>query len=333
MVASSSPLADKGVINKILKSLPKITKTGNFVLDSEAETKHDSLLYILETLLREPQHIAACETTLRKRMRAMQEAGPNDFSEVFQNLTTVRSIDETFRTNFVCSHSDFAAGDLVTALSYDIEATADILEYMLQLPKTFRLSDDCKVKAILNNLFTARCAELGNRGKDLRSSGALAASGRISWEKFGCYKLKFEGNICKHIIHVSGDFVDLMDGAYIDNGFTLAENYSDWSAYVQKKPMAPQRLHVFFAAAKNGPYRCSPWKAKKCPAFDAALPCAKQKYEMSRAATAAPEASATTVKALHDMKQAKQQAGLARARAAAAKTLAAKQRKRIVKLA
>lgn len=139
--------------------------------------------------------------------------------------------------------------------------------------------------------------------------------------------------MCKQIVHISGDVVDLMDGAYIDNGFVLAENYSDWSAYVQKKPMAPQKLHVFFAASKSGPYRCAQWKPKKCPSFDAALAVAKQKYDLSKAATTAPEASATTVKALADMKQAKQQAGLANARAAAAKTLAAKQKKRVVKLA
>ena len=123
-----------------------------------------------------------------------------------------------------------------------------------------------------------------------------------------------------------------MSGCFIDNTFTLMNNFNDWLAEVQKKPMAPQRLHVFFQKGSLGPHKYQQWKSTKCKELDVAVAVASKKFSDSQQALLAPAASLATTVALNDLKSEKKRQSLAKARVAAVNTLKAKQGRRVMKL-
>jgi hypothetical protein len=323
----------KAVIDSVLKRWPKQPRSSNFVVDSQSDAEHEAMLFIVATLMSSPDHVLPLEGTLRKRIRSLEELGDSSGGDVFDKFpSTLGALPENFRSTFICSHTDLTSDLLVNLLKFDVEATSDIIECLLQLPKSFRLPLACKHVAVCNNLLRGRASKVGDRCKFILRDKFIAADGRVMWADCGSYQIIFDKNVAISIKHrPSGDSVKL-EGSYIDTGFSLCENFNDWSAYVVKKPMAAQKLHVFFINGALGPYKFPSWKATKCRELDIAVAVATQAFEISRKASSAPASSQLTTDILMELKSDKKKQSLAKAREAAVSTLKAKQVKRVVKL-
>lgn len=142
-VAAKTKGMDQSVLMQFLKKLPRRPTTGNFVIDESIREDHEALIFILETLIADPSHCGPMTGHLRHRLRALQDL-PANSSLCYQGpITTISSLPEEFRSQFICNNKKLVSQDLVKVLKFDNEATNDILEYLLQLPRTFRLSADC----------------------------------------------------------------------------------------------------------------------------------------------------------------------------------------------
>lgn len=176
---------------------------------------------------------------------------------------------------------------------------------------------------------------MGQRADDF-NNGTLQLtlpSGQIDWgASCGCYRLQFKGKRVVEIVHrPTNESVVLSEAEYIDDTFALNENYKDWSAKVHKKPMQPQKLHVFFSSTRKGPYSFSQWRPTKCREYELALTSAKDRFDKAQALAAVPTstaASSTTVDALQQMRSEKKEESLKKARADALNTMASKRAKR-----
>lgn len=128
-VGAHTPLAMK---------VPQPPRTGNPILDGDADARRECFMTIIDALQEDPSEVLPTfnELTKRLRMKAKQLQVEGD---KFASVTVFGKTEEDFATSFILSKSDMSLSDLVKAKQKDDSAVMQLLQYMLQYSPQFAL--------------------------------------------------------------------------------------------------------------------------------------------------------------------------------------------------
>eukprot|EP00927_Polykrikos_kofoidii_P072093 TRINITY_DN68248_c0_g1_i1.p1 TRINITY_DN68248_c0_g1~~TRINITY_DN68248_c0_g1_i1.p1 ORF type:complete len:228 (-),score=56.10 TRINITY_DN68248_c0_g1_i1:429-1112(-) len=206
----------------------------NILSDSEAQARIESFKFVVEDLLTHPHHIEATGSHIRKLLRAAKDQRADVASECFDvHVHELKRLPEAFRTKVVITFTKLDSEELVKCLKFDSDVRIDLLEFLMQTPRNFRLVGHVRTRMVYSLVLDARIQCVGARSAAIEKE-IDDASGRLKWEEFVCYKLGFNERRACSILHCSGDKVDVPAHVAIDADFVLSSNYSDWAASVQK---------------------------------------------------------------------------------------------------
>lgn len=269
MVATDSPAPKTGeAVGRVGRSpgfgahtplamkVPQPPRTGNPILDGDADARRECFMTIIDALQEDPSEVLPTfnELTKRLRMKAKQLQVEGD---KFASVTVFGKTEEDFATSFILSKSDMSLSNLVKAKQHDDGAVMQLLQYMLQYSPSLRYPAEAVVKEVTSRVFAGREMLMGQRLRKWKASGGLAAGGALNWKK-GAYQLFFADGLLTQLKHQSGDFVQLEAGMNIDNSYTLHSNWDDFGAYLAKPPMPNINISAFFKKGCLGP-----WKHKR----------------------------------------------------------------------
>ena len=85
------------------------------MLDISLQAKHDMMVGLINTILEDPSHVPALYGLLMKRQQVTPAAGVTA-GETFTHCTTFKSLESSWKIDFLTSASDLELDDLQKAM-------------------------------------------------------------------------------------------------------------------------------------------------------------------------------------------------------------------------
>eukprot|EP00971_Amphidinium_carterae_P051782 1019527-Amphidinium_carterae.2 len=315
--------------------IPKLEKTGVSSEDSELDAKHKLLQDMVGDLWKTPRYILPVYQKWQE-MRAQADrkiSGTDAGDPEFEAVSTIGKVDESFLMKFFTKVSDMKHEVLVEAVKKESDCLQHLLEFSVQLAPSLKMLSSLRVKDVMRRMLEARALHCGSRLQDAVKNGLLNETGDFGWSSAGCYSLTFKDNKVTHVKHCNGDRVACHG---FDTSFNLTHNWSDWKACVQKAPLPPVKLHVFFQAAKTGPYKIGIAWTPKTPAYAQEVDKHYKSWQEDKQKTAGGPASVLGTEAAAAMaahRASQKRTLLDNARKKALENIAAKKRRQSISLA
>eukprot|EP00971_Amphidinium_carterae_P145214 2877278-Amphidinium_carterae.1 len=199
------------------------------------------------------------------------------------------------------------------------------------LPASRRCSP-LRVKDVMRRFLESRAITCGSRLQDAVKKGLLKETGDFVWSSAGCYSMTFKDNQVAYVKHCNGDQVPCHG---FDTSFTLTHNWSDWKECVQKAPLPSVKLHVFFQAAKTGPYKIGIAWTPKTQAYTQEVDKHYNSWKADKEKTAGDPASVSGAQAAEAMaahRASQKRSLLENSRAKALENIAAKKHRQSISL-
>lgn len=241
-----------GVHTPLAMKVPQPPRTGNPILDGDADARRECFMTIIDVLQEDSSEVLPTFNELAKRLRMKAKQLQCD-GDKFSAVTVFGKTDEDFATSFILSKSDMTLNDLVKAKQHDDAAVMQLLQYMLQYAPNLRYPEEAVVKEVTSRVFCSREALMGQRLRKFKASGGFVASGTINWKK-GAYELVFTAEVLTEIRHRSGDVVTADNTIRIDKAYTLHMNWDDFGAHLAKPATPNVNLAAFFKKGVAGPF-------------------------------------------------------------------------------
>lgn len=252
---------------KITFNVPAPPRSGNRREDDMHQSEHLCLVSVYQDLADMPELRASVFNFVqqeKKRIAALKglDAGANMFNE----CSTLQTLDEQWKVQFVTSKSDLSSDDVVHMMTNDPSSLNDLFCFAVQLPMRMKLPSQFRVKDVLALLVNDRYDALGKRLENFKKLGGLRPSGELVFNGLhGCYFLEFDATskLLSKIKHYSGDEVEISDKLNITANYVLQDNFDDFHAHLSLPPLQNVKLAQFFnAKSRQGPYRTISFQAK-----------------------------------------------------------------------
>jgi hypothetical protein len=231
------------------RKLPKPQRTGNLQTDCTRSIEHDATQKIITLLQQHPSQalmtLANLQSTLTHTSAVTEDSwGPG--------VKTLGKLPVHWVSQWLveASQGELRQVDMEKMVEYDNQAACTLFHFATQTKPSHKLPVECLDKKVCSKVFFERAKVLGKRLVSWKEK-ALCHDGSIKWGDGGCYKLTFEDGKATAITHVSGDTAKIPGHVTITKDFTLMNNFSDCSAYLELAP-AVYTCKDFFAA-EQGP--------------------------------------------------------------------------------
>ncbi len=316
-----------GESHRAALALPAIKKTGNYAVDSEQERAKEELAGIINGCIRDTRHISPLFAMLQKRIKSYEVTVGLD---MFEAISTLGKLPMDFIVQYLEQVSDLSVTDIVKTLSFDSDIPLHLLLFDQQLPASFKLPRECRLREVMSSMLMWRSKMVGSRLAKIKHAGGLLDSGKISWKKVGCYSLLFEGDKLSQVLHISGEVASVSQPAIVHTDWQLFDNYSDVLANVVKEPLPPFKLSIFFDEKKRqGPFGVQAVNPKQ---YGEKAKDYEKEYTEKRSVQSHVVTQSVTADALAAMDKTRHAEGLKRAREQAVVGLAKKKVKRTTSL-
>ena len=335
-VQSKSPSPSKGSVVAhchLARKVPKPRKTGNDLVDSEAEKQRQDFMEIITTLTRHPKLVSGTHGHMRKLLLALkQQEGSPKFL-----VDCAKAIPPEWWAAWVVSVSDFTKEDLVSIRHADNEGPLQLGLFATQLSIGLKLDENSRNK----DCFWRVCVRLHEQN-GLRLPGLKALmdfdirTGQLDWGR-GSYQLVFNEARMSQVTHRATAAVATIPAhVVVSSAFGLKFGWSDYDAQVVCPPLPPFKLHTLFAdesGKPKGPHTTQKFVGTS-RAFNSFVEQIFFQWKSEQDATNASSSSVARqcAEEFKAADQEKRRGRMSAARAAAAKALAHKESKRLVRL-
>lgn len=237
-----------------MASLPKLQKTGHDVEDNDAEAKREMLGFIIKICCENDSHILSLHSTLAKRQKAEMNRHA-DLSAMLDHISIVSRIPEEPRITWLNDSSDLSTAEIVAAKKADNDADRQLYTFATGMGYTVKLPQELKPLVVFTRFSDARHKLFNNRLRGFKAKGGWNNAAKcLNWAA-GCYKLDFttEGGL-DSVTHCSGAKVTAPDWCrHVNREWSLQENWSDWTANIERRPAPPIFLRLLFEKQDGQP--------------------------------------------------------------------------------
>jgi hypothetical protein len=314
--------------------VPKVIRTGNRVLDEEAEQRRECLMTIIDKCIQDPTNIMPLYFKLQHRQAEVSSAPSEGMFNV--PLPSLSKIEEKFLLGWLTEKSGLSGADLGNMVKWDSGSTMHLLHFALQMNLNMKLPSECQVRDVTGKMMRWRYEQVGSRLHRFKELGYVLSTGQIKWQDCGAYKMEWaEDRTLKGVMHITGVAGVIPAGCTVTRGWVLVDNFSDMQAHFANPPMPPVKLHIFFQSAKSGPFSFLQMMGTKAPKLFDTVQALHADWLKQKSQVAGETAVAGITEALDEIAavrtEAKQE-GLKKARASAAVALQAKRARRSIVL-
>lgn len=234
-------------LHPLAQRVPKCKKTGNFIEDSDNNTKRRAFQQIIHECMNDDTHIMALQGFLVERLSSRMKHEFCDESGQFEKLTTLKAIPQSWKATWLTQHSDLSMADIGRMKS----AEPDIVDLLMVLGAQVRLMQtlpqELCIKAVANRMFKLRHFEVGSPLQKFKERGMVLPTGEVDWKQAGRYTLTFREGRLHSILHIaSAGVVELPAGIVVSPEYGLYQNWSDREAYLELAPMPKIIIHTLF---------------------------------------------------------------------------------------
>lgn len=232
--------------------MPAAKVTGNYELDSEADSLREMKMDIVDAIVASDAHVVALHGVLCKRLR---ESSTPKGNEYFDEIGLVSKLPEEWLGSWLCEVSDLRPADIVSIQKFDSDSVLQLFMYATQLPAKLRLPDECRAKRVMVALANHRHELYGRRLRSFRSSSGILPTGQLHFLN-RAYKMVWTENRLSELEHISKEKVTIPAHVHIMRDFTYECGYLDSEAKVVKAPMPAMKLCSFWdKKVRVGPYQ------------------------------------------------------------------------------
>ena len=226
--------------------------------ESAAVALYAMLQTMCDAVLKEPNDIpivyGAWRDNQSKKAKRVVCAGDN---EKFTEFGTLKSLDETWATQWIVDHSDITKAQVKRAMDIEPDTVSTTLSLALQIGQCMTLDPRMRVREVCRRVFEDRDNACGNRLQDFAARGGISDDGTFDLDNCGAYE--FLWNSMTHALYsikhlATGDFAVLGEDDVMDKSFKVRAGYSDRLAALKKGKLAPTHVIDFFEDG-TGPYK------------------------------------------------------------------------------
>lgn len=334
MVSHSKPATGKAAaLGSAAKRLPAFKKSGRMEDDDKIEGDFHMMQSIVDDMYADRGHILHVYTFLSKRKAKLSEMSEiASQSPAFESLTSMSSLEDDFKIQWITATSDLSAKDIINAMRVDPQSLDKLLFFALQLPPKARLPSCLITKEVMKLWWDKRHLACGSRLSKFKAQGGVSKGGAFDFGRNGSYTLSFtKTGELDSIRHWSGAIVQVDSICGVTNKWNLVGNFDDFGSHVIVGKMPPVKLATFFENSE-GPHSVTNYVGKPKVLVSEATEVFTRWESEKRAGLASVTPSDQIRQALDDHKKAKAQACMERARKAACEAVKAKAQRMTIKL-
>jgi hypothetical protein len=185
------------------------------------------------------------------------QQGTVDNSLLLKQRSTYGRADVDVLVEHLASVSDLSAEQICAIYEQDQEAIKQMIEADTGLPPTMPIDPKLHSKVAFLRFLKLLSGRCGSPLRNIRQKRGVAPSLSLDWNECGAYEfgLSEDGSLIEKISFRNGDVGDLTGEVINVASWKVRWNYSTWRAAFTNPPMRDKPLHLFFQAAKNGPYK------------------------------------------------------------------------------
>ena len=270
---------------KMIRTLPKIVKTGDLVADQAEQGSRDKLERIIREVMSDSGAIESVDTHLDQRRKARELAEKQ--ADMLPPCFCSGRLKDDLKVRLLIKDSDMASADILSAKKKDSEADKQMLVYKYGIGLGFRLGESFRYWQVLDKVFTPRAESWGNRMQHFKQR-FVQPDGSIDWKgaTFQClYSPQHALQSVKHV--ATGDVVNCPAwAAHITTDYDIIMGWDDLQASFERKPMPALPIWNFFQQenkqkAKDdpkGPFKLVQMKGDKIKQFYALADAEKESY-------------------------------------------------------
>lgn len=268
----------------------------------------------------------------RKQAMAFSVAVSND--EKFAKITTLSGLykdNADFVVVLLMNLSGWSLADVTKCIKKSVDNGLHLLEYATQIPVDTKLPQELTVRAVMTEVLEKRATEMGDRLRKFKAAQGMMGDASLNWAK-GVYTLHVQDAKILRIQHAGGDVADITSYG-LTTDYNLQNNWSDFRAILERKPLPAVNLSKFFPKGQ-GPHSLMRFTPKN-GALSEYVRLVHSEWQAKKDAITNSASSQTSIAARAVVKELlaeKRSEGLVAARAKAAQNAVNKRARTAVKL-
>lgn len=247
--SDSVGVAERAGRSALAARVPAIKTTGNYELDSEAESLREMKMDIIDAIVQSDAHVLALHGVLAKRLRNQGVPKRDDF---FDDISVVGRLPDDWMGGWISQVSDLGASDILRIRQFDNEAVLQLFVFATQLPPRLKLPDACRSKRLMVAPANSRHDAYMKRLSTFKAGGGVLPSGQLNFLN-KIYRMTWENNRLTSIQYgADGTALTIPSHVHIMRDFEFEMGYLDGEARVVKRPMPAMKLITFWDK-RSGP--------------------------------------------------------------------------------
>ena len=185
------------------------------------------------------------------------QAGTVDNASTLKHRSTFGRADVDVLVEHLASVSDLSAEQICAIYERNQDSIKQMIEADTGLPPSMTIDPKLHVRVAFLRFLKLLSGRCGSPLRNIRERSGVTPSLSLDWNECGAYvfELSEDGAVIAKVSFRNGDVGDLTGEVISVTSWKVRWNYSTWRAAFVNPPMRDKPLHLFFQAAKNGPYR------------------------------------------------------------------------------
>lgn len=238
---------------KFLERIPAIRKHNDAIKNEELEHQRESFGATIDLMWRHPDLTARCFSWLQQRVQ--MKAAEATANTKLPKMTTLKSIDKTWLSGFICRKLDLDLQVMETASKEDPDTLVQIVESKFNMAPSLRMVQCLEDVEILGKVFEEVQKHCGTRFAGVTNANVISnVTGMVDWGAHGPFTVKWSKNMATSVVHrPTGDEAAIPSHVSITKAFGFSTMWSEEYASADLAP-ASYNLKSFFASDAG------PWK-------------------------------------------------------------------------
>lgn len=240
----------------LAKRVPKLARSGDEEEDLVNEERRTALIGVIQFLHNEPEKTVATFLAFTSGQIKLSCAANGSWVDSYN---CVGRFPKYWKTQLLVASSrgDLTLSQLNKINMRDPNAISNLFELAGQLPEGASYPSGFLNTALSSQLFLRRFADLGDRIRKLKSTGALADDGTVDYSKFASYVVVWgEGSVATEVVHIDGDRAALPKSLVVTPSFRMEAACQELSSSLVEGQCKLSLVGLF--PAGPGPHRHAP---------------------------------------------------------------------------
>ncbi len=246
----------------LLSRIPKVVRSGNLAVDTEKEARRKAFAFVVKAMWQQPEMCLSVQSYVQGQLELLSV--PSGDKESFAIVTTLGKLEKDERAwvaSFISELTTVPLSSLEKAISFDDDCLRHILQYLLCLPMSWKLPEECTTKFICKGLLMHWCQKVGNRyrliAELMNTKPFVMEDGRLNWADFGVYRMEWSNEgIGVSVVHVpKGVIAHCPTAVKITKEWKARYNFSDEHAVIMFDRSTQKFIDLF---TERGPRDIKP---------------------------------------------------------------------------